>query len=81
MGLGTSVVLLIPLDTKIPRGKKLEGCYRKQNKTHYTKNVVKTSLNQVPKLKKKKSKEGMPKAKLGESEDIKVMRKRIFLIQ
>lgn len=80
MGLGTSVVLLIPLDMKIPRGKKLEGCYRKQNKTHYTKNVVKTSLNQVPKL-KKKSKEGMPKAKVGESEDIEVMRKRIFLIQ
>ena len=70
----------MPLDMKIPRGKQLEGCYKKQNQTPYTENV-KISLNQVPKLKKKKSKEGTPKTKFGESEDIRVMRKIIFLIQ
>lgn len=44
----------MPLDMKIPRGKKLEGCYKKRNKTPYTENVVKISLNEVPKLKKVK---------------------------
>lgn len=64
-----------------PKRKKIRGVSQKTKQNPLYKNVVKTSLNQVPKLKKKKSKEGMPKAKAGESEDIKVMRKRIFLIQ
>ena len=54
----------MPLDMKIPRGKQLEGCYKKQNKTPYTENV-KISLNQVPKLKKKSQKRERQKPNFG----------------